>query len=369
MLAATSPPVSPNPNDLIPVFAASVTTGGGSGPIDPNVVLTNLIFTFLFVFLFGVTSEVFNSTIDENREEIEAWVARFGRGPRGILAPIHRIDAFIDGLSEQGRAGTAAHAGLVLLVTGLVYGFLSPDFGLNEPSAILFVSLVVGLGIVTYTTEGGAALLAVRRYRAQSTVRLYGTAVLVAVLCVIASRLINFEPGVVYGFIASTVVVAPVVLSRRNEAQLVLVPALVLLVVSLLARAALVPIAQAAESGNGWLIALVDTVLSTIFVAGIEGLFFSLLPLKFMDGHVIMRWSRVVWALMFGSVTFFWWQFLLNGDSQYVDALKQANVQLALVILVVFVTVTGGTWLFFRLRHHEGQEESTEALAEMESRE
>lgn len=31
-------------------------------------------------------------------------------------------------------------------------------------------------------------------------------------------------------------------------------------------------------------------------VAGVEGLLFGLLPLRFLDGPVVMRWSRAAWG-------------------------------------------------------------------------
>ena len=69
---------------------------------------------------------------------------------------------------------------LILGVTGLVYGFLSPDFGLDATSVLLFASIVAGVGFVTFLSEGGGAFLASTRMRAPASVRLYVAAVAIA---------------------------------------------------------------------------------------------------------------------------------------------------------------------------------------------
>ena len=56
------------------------------------------------------------------------------------------------------------------------------------------------------------------------------------------SRSVTFQPGLVYGFIASAVIVAPIALAKRDDATLVLVPAFGLLVVSVLAWLLLGPV-------------------------------------------------------------------------------------------------------------------------------
>jgi len=343
-----SPPSRPFRNDFVPSFAASV-TGPEALAFDPDVLLTNVLMTILFVFMFGLTSEIFNSTMDSNRAEIEGWWGRVVRGPLRFLRPVLRADSMLDRLSASGPAGVAIHALVVLVLVGVIYGFLSPDFGLNGKSLVLFISLVFGLGFVTYFTEGSASLLAIRRYRAHASVQLYGTAVLVAIVSVIASRFINFSPGLVYGFIASSLIMAPVALAKRDEALLVLLPAIGLLIISLVAWVLLQPVRTAAGDGS-WLAALLDTILAMIVVAGLEGLFFTLIPLRFMDGAILMRWSRVAWALLFGTVTFLWWQLLLNQNGAYAAAFRQTSVQLVVAVLLLFMLTTGGIWTFFRFR-------------------
>ena len=52
-----------------------------------------------------------------------------------------------------------------------------------------------------------------------------------------------------------------------------------------------------------------------IVIGGLEGLFITMIPLTFLDGATVKNWSRLGWALVFGVVTFLWWQLLLNQDA------------------------------------------------------
>lgn len=346
--AVAPPGQPPSGNTFVPALVAGIGAPQAGG-IDPAVVGTNLILTVLLVFLFGLTAEIFNSTMDANRSEIQSWWPRLMRGPLRVLRPLSATGSVLDRLSGTGRIGSALHVLIVLGLMGVIYGFLSPDFGLNSQSLLLFASLVIGLGFITYFAEGSSSLVAKRRYRAITSIRLYGTAVVVAIVAVIVSRSVSLEPGLVYGFIASAVIVAPVTLTKRADAAIVLVPAVGLLVVSVSAWLLLGPVREIAAGGS-WPSAFAETILAMIVVAGLEGLFITMIPLRFMDGAAVMGWSRIAWALTFGTVTFLWWQLLLNQDRAYAAALEHTNVQVVLGTLGVFVVTTGGLWSYFRFR-------------------
>ncbi|MEI7743213.1 MAG: FGLLP motif-containing membrane protein [Chloroflexota bacterium] len=331
-----------------PAFIASI-PGTSGFHLDPAIVATNVLLALGFVFFFGLTSEIFNSTIDEHRTEIEGWTSSIA-ARLAFLAPIAALDARLDRLAETGRRGAALHGLVIVLVIGIVYGVFSGDIGFNPETVVLLSSIMVGLGLLTYLNYGGKSLILRRRHGAQAITRLYGSAVVVAVVCVLASRIGGFHPGMIYGFVASTVILTPVALEHRDEARVILLPALGLLLLSVVSFLLIDPLAQAAAAGDSLVLSILRAVVGITFIAGLEGLLFNLLPIRFMDGAKVMAWSRLGWGAIYSLVVFAWWQLLLNRDAAYVDAFRQTNVQAVAAFLVFFMVTTGLTWGFFRYR-------------------
>ena len=347
------PLASPRPQpDPLPAFAASI-PGPNGLRLDWNVVATNILLTLLVILLFGLTSAVFNSTIDDNRDEIAGWFARLGSTLGFIAGPLGRLDHGLKGAADRANVSTLARVFVVLALSGLIYGFLSPDFGLNEKSLYLFVALVIGLGFATYLQEGGTTFLAERRYHVPSSVRLFGAGIAVAIVCVLVSRLAGLQPGFLYGFIASSVILAPASLDRRTSANLVIWPSIALLVASILAWLVMGPLTLAARADASPLNVLGNTIAASIFVGGLEGVFYSMIPLSFMDGAVVWRWSRIAWVLIFGVTTFLFWQLVINQYTAYLDAFRQPTILAILAILLVYGTLTIGTWAFFEYRRRK----------------
>ena len=346
--------------DALPAFAQSV-PGPDGLDLDLNVVLTNILLTLAVVILFGLTSAVFNSTIDDNRDDIAGAMSRFGAKIGFITAPLMALNRAAKSATDRAGLSAAGRVVVVLLLTGLIYGFLSPDFGLNSQSLFLFIALVIGLGFGTYLQEGGSTLLAVRRYHVDSSVRLFGAGIFVAIVCVLASRVAGLQPGFVYGFIASSVILAPVALDRRSSANLVILPSLALLGASMLAWIAMGPLHAAAVKDGSALNVLLDTIAAAIFVGGLEGVFYSMIPLTFMDGVVVWRWNRIAWVAIFGVTTFLFWQLVINQYSAYGNAFQQPTVLAIMAILAVYGTLTGVTWLYFRRRRSRGDDDTDDA--------
>ena len=105
-----------------------------------------------------------------------------------------------------------------------------------------------------------------------------------------------------------------------------------------------------AETDGSWWLVVLQAALVTIFVAGIEGLFYAMIPITFMDGATVFEWNKVVWAGLFGLATFLFWHLLLNQNDAYLDALRHTRVAMALGLVLLYGAVTVGTWLFFKIR-------------------
>ncbi len=315
---------------------------------DPDVVGSNIALALFVIFTFAFTSAIFNATLASNRGEIEGWVERF-------FTPFRRLS----GIVEQRYGAVAerwpwvqrvAGPAVILALTGLIYGFLSPDFGFNIKSVVLFLALVVGVGAITYVFVGGEALFTRRRFGLRAGVKLYALALAIAVGSVLLSRLVDFKPGFVFGFVASFTLLAPAALDRKQEGQAALFPVIALLALSLIAWGLLIPLRELTqESDNSW-VGLPEGAAVVVFVAGLQGVFFNMIPLSFMHGARIAQWNRLLWLLMFGVAGFLFWHVLLNQEGAYLKVLEEKRVIAALALLAFYSFVTLATWAYFRGR-------------------
>ena len=141
-------------------------------------------------------------------------------------------------------------------------------------------------------------------------------ALVVALVCVVISRVANFLPGYLFALMAAFQLGPEVDLPKAHQGRAQAVAAAWLLVVSVVAWLVWIPVKAAAGGANpGFLVVLLSALLAGTFVAGIEGVLFGLLPLRFMDGEKVMAWHRVGWAVLFGLAAILFVHVLLNPPS------------------------------------------------------
>ena len=254
-----------------------------------------------------------------------------GRGIAGILGPI-----------------------VVLLIAGTIYGFSEPGFGLNEKSLVMFLGVVLTIGILTYWYDGGQVLMA-KRLGLQSVIRLFPIAIVIAIASVALTRIEGFQPGLIYGFIAAAVVVGPSQLTKDEEGHLIFWPAVSLLVLATIAWLLVSPFRELAEDNPGSVFAaLPETVAVGLFVGAIQGMFFQLIPMKFMDGHKVWSWNKFAWLALAGTTAFLFWHILLNKERSSFDALSEAMPATAIALMGTCFLLTLAGWAYFRTKSTGG---------------
>jgi hypothetical protein len=315
---------------------------------DPAVIGTNLVFALLFAVVFGFTATLFNSTLRENNEAIMrplrplagSWrrlARRMGGGRDPAAAPPSRAHRLIE-------------ATAVVLVGALIYAFLDPGFGFSMSGLALYLSLAITVAVVTCAYEGVQCYYCSRRLSVPTALRFYPAALLIAIACVVVSRLIGFSPGYLYGFAGSIAFLSAVRPSREGRGRIVLLSGVVLLAISLGTWFLAVPVTHAIEGHDLWILHVLQGATIGVFVAGLESLFFGLIPLTFMEGESLLHWNRWVWLATFTFVAFAFWHVLLNKDSRYAATFGNSNTRVMLMLLVVFSLVTVATFFYFRAR-------------------
>jgi hypothetical protein len=205
------------------------------------------------------------------------------------------------------------------------------------------------MGVITYVHEGGEALALNRRFGVPAAVRLFPFALFIALAFTVISRLIEFEAPVMFGFVATATILSAAGLEHRKEATAILLPSLVLLVVSLGAWALLEPLAGL-SNGEDWWTALPHATAALIFVGGIEGLLFLMVPISFTQGAKVFRWHRVWWLIIVAVCGFFFFWVILNPQAEAFDAILERRVLFISAIVAAYALAAFLFWLFFRLR-------------------
>ncbi len=181
----------------------------------------------------------------------------------------------------------------------LIACFVDPQFGLNPMSVRLYLTMFASLTLVN-VVGWFAASAAIRRLQPDSRPRIvfrWGSLALVAVAVVIG-RMLQFEPGAVFGLVAG--LTFAVTLAASRDALVVLIGSGAALALSLLAWVGYSLVAPAAESaGDSVLLRGLAELFSGIVVEGVSTLPLALLPLLALDGAVIFAWRRWVWALAY----------------------------------------------------------------------
>lgn len=317
-------------------FPASVQTlpeaVGSLGDRLPKVSLLVAVLGLLMVF----PAQLFNGTYEENHERIDARLRRLAR-----RRTPHRA---------AGRAKRFAVFVACLLVGTVLGGLLDPSFGANVPSYALLVgvagSVVVGIAIAILAARG------FRRVRHEDPhwfLRAIPSALIVAALCVAVSRLTHFEPGYLYGVLGGAVFVTA--LKGRDEGRAELTGMVAGLAVALVAWVLFTPVSAAANAADpSFAVLATDALLAALFVGGLEGALFALLPLRFLPGGRLFAWSKAAWVVTTLGVLVLFVHVLLMPASGYLGRSTEASVGVTIALFAAFATVSVLFWLYFRMR-------------------
>jgi hypothetical protein len=291
-------------------------------------------------------AQIFNSTYEENHERIERKFPRLRRTPTAAPAT--------DGAVTPSRPpGRARRVGVFLacgVVGTLLGGLLDPKFGANRATAALLIGVFLSLLVaVAVATAAGWTFRSVRHRSHSWYLRAIPSGLLIAVICLLVSRLTHFQPGYLYGVLGGAVFAGS--LERKTEGRVEAVTLLTGLLVALGAWVGFEPVAHAANGlhpGFGVLIA--DSLLGSLFIGGIEGLLFSLIPLRFLPGHRLRQWGWIPWLLLTALTLFVFVHVLLTPEAGYLGRSTAASTNVTLALFGAFAVVSVGFWAWFRFR-------------------
>jgi hypothetical protein len=320
----------------------------------PQDLLLVAVLGLLIVF----PAQLFNSTYEENHERIDVALARlrfWRRRPSVSTATVGAIPAqppdetIVEPAPASRVRRLAVFAGCLVVGT-LLAGFLDPKFGTTTASYALltgvFVSVLVTVLVVVLA---GRLHRSVTHHESDWYLEAIPSALLVAVVCVLVSRLTHFEPGYLYGVLGGAVFVAA--LERRDEGRAEVTVSVVVLVLALGSWIAFEPVSHAAtKAGAGYPVLALDSLLASLFIGSLEGMLFGLVPLRFLPGARIKNWSWAAWAVLAAVVAYVFVHVLLMPESGYLGRSTSASVTTTIALFAAFAVVSVLFWAYFRWR-------------------
>jgi hypothetical protein len=159
---------------------------------------------------------------------------------------------------------------------------------------------------------------------------------------VVLSRAVGLEPGLVLGTLVAYRTARP--LRSDEEGPAVALAATALTALGGTAWIVRDPLVAAAGAPGTFLADVVATALTATAVSSAANLLFALVPLSFLPGAALLRWSPGLWALFACTGGFaFVHLTVLQGS----DALAGRAVALG-VLLGVYLLVAAGLWTWLR---------------------
>jgi hypothetical protein len=288
----------------------------------------------------GFPSEWLDSTYAENRERIQARARR--RWPK----------LFIDREKEKSTArrmviGTALFIGFIGFA-GLINSFLDKEFGFNRTTLWLYLGECIGVGIVTLTSQLPILFGGLRERRKIHMHVLVG-GMIIAIICVSASRAIGLSPGYCYGLIAEFVLRPHT--DEKDWGRLHAIASVCVLIVSTAAFFLTVPVYHAATAASPspfWLI--LDPALNVTFLGGFASLAFGMLPLPFLPGRHVRHWNKVAWLVITAVGLIGFVAVLLTPGSGSPSELHHVALVPLFVAFSLFALASLGFMAYFHLR-------------------
>jgi hypothetical protein len=381
---------SPEGRSPSQTFADAV-PGLGEISLDPVVIASSAAIAAGVVVLMPFPSALFNSTLQEHYAEVTAAVARFRGWLAHLLAlgfarlrravanarsrrrPVAAEAAKAAEAPEAAGADAPARAavdapasrftldeafwrsplgiGSFVLVSALLNGLLDPTFGLALESVATFLGLALGLGILLLAFAV-PHFIGARSLKVGLIARALPGTLLIAVACVLISRMANFQPGYLYGLIVGFTFSRE--LSRAESGKLEAVAAACALGLAVAAWL-LLPVVRSGDPGaTAFGAILLQTAFASVVTAGLEAAAISMMPLSFLPGERVRAWNRRAWIALLGIATFAFCHILLNPSSGYLADATRTSLFTMVWLLVLFGGGSVLFWAYFRFRAPRG---------------
>lgn len=345
---------SESPDDPIAAPATAATGSppviGGGGLNDPTIFGTSLrtpfeVFTTpgvviagalagvaAFLLFVAIPAELLHSTVRENYHRLPAW--------GGLWRT--RLNALSDRI--QRRIGRTVSLIVVIAFVAAVSTFVDPNAGFT--ASTLRLGLAIAISLLVVNLVGGLLLrtAAQRWFNVDIVQRILPAAILLTVASVLLSRLFGVAPGLLFGLVLGTQLARE--LKRHESGRLAAFVTTVLLGFGIGAWLLYGASVNLGSAEPGFVELLWRETLVAITVESLSALVITMLPIMFMDGREIWRWSKVAWAGLASVSLVVFVVIVLPLPSSWAET--SGPLAHTVILFVGFMALTAIIWAVFR---------------------
>ena len=312
----------------MPYFEKNIVIPDGSS--DIRVLATNIFLAIFLSMTIGFFSNLLNDGIEAHEQDVAVLFAPITRTMSRAREAIQSINKRIT-RSRFAWLEFPLKFLFILLIYGTILAYLDPDFRLiTQDSFMLIIALGWSTGFIALADDL-ATFIYLRSRGAGGEIRFHSSNFLLGILSTFVSRITGLVPGLLLGSPAGIQDV-PDEHSGPHLDILAIVTTTILGIVTWI-------ILPAFES-DPWL----KTLLLLMFAASVQTVFFEMLPISYLRGKGIFKFSRVLWVILFAIATAAFLQTMLNPDGAFLSAFQSTNMKLLSLFVVGYCVFCTLVW-------------------------
>jgi hypothetical protein len=301
----------------LPYFERNITVPTRS--LDVKVLVTNILLALTLALAIGFFSNLLNDAIESHEQDFAILFGPVTRAMNRMREAARSINRIIS-RSRIAWLGFPLKFLFILLVYGTILAYLDPDFRfITQDSFMLIAALGLSTGFIALADDL-ATYIYLRTRGASGEIRFHSGNFLLVILSTFVSRVTGLVPGLFLGSPAGIQDVP----DEHAGAHLDIL-AIITTAILGFAAWALLPAFQS----DPWL----KTLLLLMFAAGVQSVFFEMLPVSYLRGKGIFKFSRVLWLILFAVAAAVFLQTMLNPNGAFLSAFQSTNM----ILLSLFV--------------------------------
>lgn len=228
------------------------------------------------LLLFAFPSELFDATWEHN----EARIRRFFSFMPTFKAPATPPARFFSSL-------------FCVVGAGLIFTFLESKPGFDWQTVMVTLGCMVAVALTNFGLVTPEFLYMRGRVHEKGVLNTVPGGLIVAALCVVASKLLKFHPGYVYGVVAGWEFHTR--LSKRDEGVLGMISAWALIAFAFAAWFLREPVGRLVDETHAAPWVALEVSLTVLFILAVENALIGLIPLRLIKGYRLWKWSKLAW--------------------------------------------------------------------------